>query len=50
MLAQQRWRDRPLVVAAAVEVIGGRPGRHARIGERRLATPTAFLILLTVST
>ncbi|MCU1596184.1 MAG: putative transrane protein, partial [Frankiales bacterium] len=38
------------VVAAAVEAIGGRPGRHARIGERRLASPTAFLILLTLLT
>ena len=38
------------VVAGAVEAVGGRPGRHARLGENRLWTPVRVLILLTLLT
>ncbi len=38
------------VVAGAVEAIGGPPGRHARIGERRLFTITRVLLALTLLT
>ncbi len=38
------------VVAAAVEAIGGKPGRHARLGDRRLWTPTRVLLALTLLT
>ena len=38
------------VVAGAVEGLGGRPGRHARLGQRRLLTTTRVLVLLTLLT
>jgi uncharacterized membrane protein len=38
------------VVAGAVEAIGGPPGRHARIGDRRFWTVTRVLLALTVLT
>ena len=38
------------VVAGAVEVVGGRPGQHARLGGRRLWTPLRVLIALTLIT
>jgi uncharacterized membrane protein len=38
------------VVAGAVTVIGGPPGRHARIGSRRLWTPVRVLLALTLLT
>jgi uncharacterized membrane protein len=38
------------VVAGAVEAVGGRPGRHARIGGRRLWTPVRVLLALTLLT
>jgi hypothetical protein len=38
------------VVAGAVEAIGGPPGRHARIGQRRFWTPVRVLIALTLLT
>lgn len=38
------------VVAGAVEAIGGPPGRHARIGERRFWTPVRVLLALTLLT
>jgi hypothetical protein len=38
------------VVAGAVEAIGGPPGRHARIGQRRFWTPLRVLIALTLLT
>ena len=38
------------VVGGAVEIIGGRPGRHARVGERRFWTPVRVLVLLTLLT
>jgi uncharacterized membrane protein len=38
------------VVAAAVEAVGGRPGRHARIGARRFWTPLRVLVALTLFT
>jgi uncharacterized membrane protein len=38
------------VVAGAVEVIGGPPGRHALIGERRFWTPVRVLLALTLLT
>jgi uncharacterized membrane protein len=38
------------VVGGAVEAIGGRPGRHARVGERRFWTPIRVLIVLTLLT
>jgi uncharacterized membrane protein len=42
-------RDDP-VVAGAVEAIGGPPGAHARIGERRFWTPMRVLLALTLLT
>ena len=41
--------DDPLV-ANAVNVVGGPPGRHARLGERRLWTPVRVLVALTLLT
>ena len=38
------------VVAGAVTAIGGPPGRHARIGERRFWTPVRVLLALTLLT
>jgi uncharacterized membrane protein len=38
------------VVSGAVEVVGGPPGLHARIGERRFWTPLRFLLALTLLT
>jgi uncharacterized membrane protein len=38
------------VVAGAVEAIGGPPGRHALIGERRFWTPVRVLVALTLLT
>jgi uncharacterized membrane protein len=38
------------VVAGAVEAIGGPPGRHARLGERRFWTPVRVLVALTLLT
>jgi uncharacterized membrane protein len=38
------------VVAGAVEAVGGPPGKHARIGERRLWTPMRVLLALTLLT
>jgi uncharacterized membrane protein len=38
------------VVAGAVQAIGGAPGRHARLGERRFWTPVRVLLLLTLLT
>ncbi len=38
------------VAAGAVEAIGGRPGRHARVGDARFWTPTRVLIALTLLT
>jgi uncharacterized membrane protein len=38
------------VVAAVVESIGGPPGRHARVGERRFWTPVRVLIAVTLFT
>jgi uncharacterized membrane protein len=38
------------VVAGAVQAIGGPPGRHARIGERRFWTPVRVLLALTLLT
>ncbi|MBK5307837.1 MAG: DUF2029 domain-containing protein [Frankiaceae bacterium] len=38
------------VVAGAVTAVGGAPGRHARIGERRLWTPVRVIIALTLLT
>jgi uncharacterized membrane protein len=38
------------VVAGAVEAIGGPPGRHARVGVRRLWTPIRVVIALTLLT
>ena len=38
------------VVAGAVTSIGGPPGRHARIGSRRLWTPVRVLLALTLLT
>ena len=38
------------VVAGAVEAVGGRPGRHARLGGRRTWTPVRVLVLLTLLT
>ena len=38
------------VVGGAVEAIGGRPGRHARVGERRFWTPVRVLVALTLLT
>lgn len=38
------------VVAGATEVIGGPPGAHARIGERRFWTTTRVLVALTLLT
>ena len=42
-------RDDPFV-AGAVEAIGGPPGRHARVGERRFWTVTPVLLALTLLT
>ncbi len=42
-------RDDP-VVAGAVEGLGGPPGRHARLGQRRILTTTRVLVLLTLLT
>lgn len=38
------------VVAGAVEGVGGPPGRHARLGGRRLWTPLRVLVALTLLT
>jgi uncharacterized membrane protein len=38
------------VVAGAATVVGGAPGRHARIGSRRLWTPIRVIIALTLLT
>ena len=38
------------VVAGAVTAVGGAPGRHARIGERRLWTPVRVIVALTLLT
>ncbi len=38
------------MVAGAVEAIGGSPGRHAKLGEQRLWTPTRVLLALTLLT
>lgn len=38
------------MVAGAVEVIGGPPGRHARLGERRFWSPLRVLLALTLLT
>ena len=38
------------VVAGAVAAIGGPPGRHARLGQRRFWTPIRVLIALTLLT
>ena len=38
------------VVGGAVEAIGGRPGRHARVGERRFWNPVRVLVVLTLLT
>ncbi|MGB8649923.1 MAG: glycosyltransferase 87 family protein [Mycobacteriales bacterium] len=38
------------VVAGAVEALGGPPGRHARLGERRFWTPLRVLVALTLMT
>ena len=38
------------VVAGAVEVVGGRPGRHTRLGAARFWTPIRILLALTLLT
>lgn len=38
------------VVAGAVTAVGGAPGRHARVGSRRLWTPIRVIIALTLLT
>lgn len=38
------------VVAGAAQIVGGPPGRHARIGDRRFWTPTRVLLALTLLT
>ncbi|MCW2681906.1 MAG: putative transrane protein [Frankiales bacterium] len=38
------------VVAGTTEAIGGPPGRHALLGERRFWTPLRWLVLLTLVT
>jgi uncharacterized membrane protein len=38
------------VVAGAVQAIGGPPGAHARLGERRFWTPVRVLVALTLLT
>ena len=38
------------VVSGAVEAIGGRPGRHARVGEKRFWSPVRVLVVLTLLT
>jgi uncharacterized membrane protein len=38
------------VVAGAAEAVGGRPGRHARTGDRRFWTPMRVLLALTMLT
>ena len=38
------------VVAGAVQVIGGPPGAHTRLGERRFWTPVRVLVALTLFT
>jgi uncharacterized membrane protein len=38
------------VVAGAVEAIGGPPGKHARVGDRRFWTPIRVLLALTLLT
>ena len=40
--------DDPLP-AGAVEVVGGPPGRHARLGDRRFWTPLRWIVLLTLA-
>jgi len=38
------------VVAGAAQALGGPPGRHARLGERRFWTPVRWIVLLTLLT
>ncbi len=38
------------VVAGAAQGLGGPPGRHARVGQRRFLTPVRALVLLTLLT
>ncbi len=38
------------VVGGLVNAVGGRPGAHARLGERRFWTPVRWLVLLTLLT
>jgi Glycosyltransferase family 87 len=38
------------VVGGAVEAIGGRPGRYARLGDPRFGTPVRWLVALTLLT
>ncbi len=38
------------VIAGAVQAIGGPPGRHARLGTRRVWTPVRWLVLLALLT
>jgi uncharacterized membrane protein len=38
------------VVAGAVEAVGGKPGAHARLGDRRFWNPVRVLIALTLMT
>ena len=38
------------VVAGLSQAVGGRPGAHARLGQRRFLTPVRWLVLLTLFT